>query len=239
MSRQSRLLSRGLTNVALTAAFGVSTSIFNSMYAAQARVDAQLTNGADVTAATPAAAELPAGAEPCQGANASRRGRSRDDAAPVRLRGQRPPGPVRDSYHVVPFHYVGIVREFPTAPHDSFLVANATYVAKATGSPGWQTMLIKTSGPPTIVADEVRQELGPASGATVQDIVTQQRITLSSLTAIDLTGLTRLELAFAFILAMIHGPDWSRPVRWRPTPPCWCRDGERPKRLLLLTQTSR
>ena len=28
-------------------------------------------------------------------------------------------------YHVVPFHYVGIAREFPTAPSDSFLVANA------------------------------------------------------------------------------------------------------------------
>ncbi len=44
--------------------------------------------------------------------------------------------------------------------------------------------------------------LGPASGATVQDIITQQRITLSGLTAINLAGLTRLELAFALILAV-------------------------------------
>jgi len=36
----------------------------------------------------------------------------------------------------------------------------------------------------------------------VQDIVTQQRITLSSLTAIDLAGLTRLELAFALLLTV-------------------------------------
>lgn len=34
----------------------------------------------------------------------------------------------------MPFHYVGVVREFPTAPSDSFLVANAEYVADATGS---------------------------------------------------------------------------------------------------------
>jgi putative ABC transport system permease protein len=51
-----------------------------------------------------------------------------------------------------------------------------------------------------VVANEGRRILGPPSGATVQDVVTQQRITLSSLTAIDLTGLSRLELAFAFIL---------------------------------------
>src|SRR5690348_9170590 len=34
----------------------------------------------------------------------------------------------------VPFHYVGVANEFPTAPTDSFLVANAGYVARATGS---------------------------------------------------------------------------------------------------------
>ncbi|MBA3690789.1 MAG: FtsX-like permease family protein, partial [Actinobacteria bacterium] len=43
--------------------------------------------------------------------------------------------------------------------------------------------------------------LGPASGATVRDIVTQQRITLSGLTAIDLAGLTRLQLVFALVMA--------------------------------------
>ena len=29
------------------------------------------------------------------------------------------------SYKTVPFHYAGIAKEFPTAPHDSFFVANA------------------------------------------------------------------------------------------------------------------
>ena len=51
------------------------------------------------------------------------------------------------------------------------------------------------------MAQEVRRALGPVSGATVHDIESELKVTLSGLTAIDLTGLTKLELAFAFILA--------------------------------------
>jgi putative ABC transport system permease protein len=105
------------------------------------------------------------------------------------------------AYHIVPFHYAGVVREFPTAPKDSFFIANASYVARATGSPAYQDILVRTNGSPPAVAREVRRVLGPASGAVVQDINTQLRITLSGLTALDLSGLTRLELAFAFLLA--------------------------------------
>ena len=105
------------------------------------------------------------------------------------------------SYRIVPFHYAGVVREFPTAPKDSFFIANASYVARATGSPAYQDLLVRTSGSPPAVAKEVRRVLGPASGAVVQDINTQLRVTLSGLTALDLSGLTRLELAFAFLLA--------------------------------------
>jgi putative ABC transport system permease protein len=104
-------------------------------------------------------------------------------------------------YHVVPFTYVGVAREFPTAPRDSFLVANAGYVADATHSSAAQTLLVRTSGSPPAIAEEIRGVLGPASGATVTDIVSQQRITLSALTAIDLAGITRLQLAFALVLA--------------------------------------
>jgi putative ABC transport system permease protein len=106
------------------------------------------------------------------------------------------------AYHVVPFHYVGIVREFPTAPRDSFFVANASYLARVTGSPAYQVMLSRVSGSPPAIAGRVRQLLGPAGGATVQDIQTQLKITLSGLTTIDLSGLTRLELSFAFLLAV-------------------------------------
>ena len=263
MSRQRRLLSRGLVIMALTGSFAVSTAVFNATYAQQTRVDAQLTNGADVAATTAAAVGLPsgsvdrirtlpgvAGAEPMQhrfayvgndlqdlygidprtigsatpmsdaffgGGHAAQvlaQLAARPDAVLVSDETvhdfQLQPGDLirlrlqfaRDhAYHIVPFHYVGIVREFPTAPRDSFFVANASYVAAATGTPAYQTVLVRTNGSPPAVAAEVRRVLGPGTGATVQDIVSQLRITLSGLTAIDLSGLTRLELAFAFILA--------------------------------------
>jgi putative ABC transport system permease protein len=263
MSRQRRILSRGLMIMALTASFAVSTAVFNATYAAQSRVDAQLTNGADVTASTTATTGLPAGvvaatrrlpgvaaAQPMMHrfayvgndlqdlygispqaigtatpmSDAFFQGRSASTV--LGALGSRPDGvlvsdeTVRDyqlrpgdlirlrlqsasdhAYHLVPFHYVGIVREFPTAPRDSFFVANASYVASATGSPAYQVMLVHTSGSPPAVAAAVRGLLGPASGAVVHDINTELRATLSGLTALDLSGLTSVELAFAFILA--------------------------------------
>jgi putative ABC transport system permease protein len=105
-------------------------------------------------------------------------------------------------YHAVPFHFVGVAREFPTAPHDSFLVANAAYVAKVTGIDSYETLLVKTSAAPGTVAAEIRDALGPAPGATVSDIDSELQTTLTSLTAIDLSGLTRLELGFAVIMAI-------------------------------------
>jgi putative ABC transport system permease protein len=263
MSRQRRLLSRALVMMALTASFAISTAVFNATYAQQSRVDAELTNGADVSAQTMAAVGLPpgslsrvralpgvVGAEPMQhrfayvgndlqdlfgidprtigtatpmsdaffaGGHASQvlaTLRSRPDGVLVSDETVRDfqlsPGDLirlrlqfasDHQYHIVPFHYVGIVREFPTAPRDSFFVANASYVARATGTPAFQTLLVKTNGSPPAVAAEVRRVLGPSSGATVQDIQSELKITLSGLTAIDLSGLTRLELAFAFVLA--------------------------------------
>ena len=263
MSRQRRLLSRGLMIIGLTASFAISTAIFNTTYSKQSVVDAQLTNGADVTAATTAATGLPpavfaatrrlngvAAVQPMmhrfayvgndlqdlfginprtigtatpmsdaffQGGNASAvlaALAARPDAVLVseetvltyqlrmgdllRLRVQS----ARDhAYHLIPFHFVGVVREFPTAPKDSFFIANASYIARVTGSPAYQDMLVRTNGSPPAVAREVRHVLGPASGAVVQDLSSQLKITLSGLTALDLSGLTRLELAFAFILA--------------------------------------
>ena len=76
-------------------------------------------------------------------------------------------------YHPVPFRFVGVAREFPTAPSDSFLVANATYVAQQTGSPAVETLLVRTTRSPAAVASDVRAVLGAASGATVRDIEAQ------------------------------------------------------------------
>jgi putative ABC transport system permease protein len=101
----------------------------------------------------------------------------------------------------VTFHYAGVVREFPTAPRDSFLVANADYVARMTGSDAVGAFLIDagSGASPASVAARVRAALGPT--VTVTDIATSRRIVGSSLTAVDLRGLTRVELGFALVLA--------------------------------------
>ncbi len=103
-------------------------------------------------------------------------------------------------YIEIPFHYVGVVKEFPTAPHDSFLVANASYIAQTTGSDSVGSFLVNTGGRNiTTVAATLRQQLGTT--ATVTDLVTSRKVVGSSLTAVDLDGLTRVELGFALALA--------------------------------------
>src|SRR2546430_6601344 len=49
MSRQRRVITRTITLLALAIIFAASTAIFDATYRQQARVDALLTNGADVT----------------------------------------------------------------------------------------------------------------------------------------------------------------------------------------------
>ncbi len=103
-------------------------------------------------------------------------------------------------YVTVPFHYVGVAKEFPTAPSDSFLVANATYVAARTGNDAIGTVLIDAAGQATAsVAADLRTQLG--TDASVNDIDSSRRLIGSSLTAVDLAGLTRVELGFALVLA--------------------------------------
>jgi len=100
----------------------------------------------------------------------------------------------------VGFHYVGIAKEFPTAPKDSFLVANAVYVARMTGSDAVGAFLVDTGGAsPAAVAQRVQAAVGPQ--AQVSDIATSRRVVGSSLTAVDLAGLSRVELGFALVLA--------------------------------------
>jgi putative ABC transport system permease protein len=104
----------------------------------------------------------------------------------------------------VDFHFAGVVKEFPTAPTDSFVVANASYVGQHTGDSSPGTFLVDTRGaPPRVVAARVRQALG--TEATVTDIDTSRRVVGSSLTAVDLGVLTRIELAYALVLAVAGG----------------------------------
>src|SRR6202008_984274 len=51
-------------------------------------------------------------------------------------------------FTTVPFRYAGVAKEFPTAPTDSFLVANADYIAQQTGSNAVGAFLVQTDGTP-------------------------------------------------------------------------------------------
>jgi putative ABC transport system permease protein len=101
----------------------------------------------------------------------------------------------------VRFHYLGIAVEFPTAPRDSFLVANASYVAQQTDDPGVDLLLVDTAGVrPADAAARIRAVAGPA--ATVTDIEHSRALVGSSLTAVDVRGLAKVELSFALVLAV-------------------------------------
>ncbi|PRZ43990.1 putative ABC transport system permease protein [Antricoccus suffuscus] len=104
----------------------------------------------------------------------------------------------------VKFHYIGVAKEFPTAPKDSFFVTNSSYVAQQTNDAAVATYLINTSGNPHTVAGKVRAALG-SSGPAVTDITTTRTAVGSSLTAVDLNGLTRVELGFGLLLAVACG----------------------------------
>jgi putative ABC transport system permease protein len=104
----------------------------------------------------------------------------------------------------VTFRYAGIVKEFPTAPRDSFFVANADYVAARTGSSAVGAFLVDTGGTDvTGVTERIRARMG--TSPTVTDIAHTRSLVGSSLTAVDLAGLTRVELGFALVLAAAAG----------------------------------
>lgn len=263
LSRQFVRVTRGVVLVALAFSFATSTAVFNSTYNAQARVDAELTNGSDVTitgstAFAPSSIlgllkTLPgvAAIQPMQhrfayvgndlqdiyGINPIHIGEATNMSnaffaggnaqAILAALAQHPDGVLvseetvmnyqltvgdqinlrlqnanDNQYHVVPFHFLGVVREFPTAPKDSFLVANAGYIAQQTGSDVAEIVLMRTDGNPTDLAARARTITSSLPGARVNDIGSTQHIISSSLTSVDLHGLTGLELAFAILLVI-------------------------------------
>jgi putative ABC transport system permease protein len=261
LSRQRGRIARGVALVALAFAFATATAIFNTTYNAQSRVDAELTNGADVTvtgtSAHPAAALLQElrilpgvfTAEPMMhrfayvgsdlqdifGINPAHIGKAttlsnayfanNDAAKTLALLAETPDGilvsqetvndfqlqsgdrlnlrlqnAIDHQYHVVPFRFLGVAREFPTAPKDSFLVANANYIAERTGSDAAEVVLLRTSASAEKVAAAARRLTTPMSGLKVTTLGDTQAIISSSLTAIDLRGLTTLELGFSVLM---------------------------------------
>lgn len=108
------------------------------------------------------------------------------------------------AYRPVDFHVIGQVTEWPTAPKDSFIVANADYVTQQTGSDAVGTFLVSTPTPATTAASIRAQRSITSAGARVQDISSarSQVTSASGLAATDLSGLARLELGFGILLAL-------------------------------------
>jgi putative ABC transport system permease protein len=261
-SNQSKRLTTGIAMTALAISFAMSTAIFNTTYNAQARVDAELTNGSDITVfgsnahpASPYLDKLSAlpgvtsvvpmqhrfayvgsdlqdmyGVDPSTIGKATRMSNayfSGGSAAEI-LNGLakttdgvlvseetvndfqlklgdtinlRLMNASDNQYHAVPFKFVGVAREFPTAPKDSFLVANASYIARMTGTPISEYALIRTNGDAEKVASEVRSALADSPALQIRDIGSVSHIIGSSLTAVDMSSLTKIELTYAIIMA--------------------------------------
>ena len=262
MSRQRHLITRGVTLVALTTGFAISTSVFNSTYQQQAEVDAILSNGAHVTVLESPNASIPPavvaslhsiagvqkvtplmhrfayvgndlqdiyGVNPAtivadgklqdsyfQGGSANglmKKLASRPDAALVSFETvkdfQLVPGDTvklrlqsatTQQYIEVPFTYSGVIKKFPSAPSDSFVIGNADYIAKMTGTDHVGTYLIDTkSSDSTTVAKRVQAAVG--TNAIVKDVASRRRKIGSSLTSVEMVGLTKVELGFALALA--------------------------------------
>jgi len=103
------------------------------------------------------------------------------------------------NFRVVPFHVIGVVQEFPSAPRDSFMVANLNYLQQADHAGGPNMVFAKSSDPgPTSrrVATATK-----ADGAIAKNIDEQAQQTVSSITTVDLRGISHIEEFFTIALA--------------------------------------
>ena len=103
-------------------------------------------------------------------------------------------------FRVVPFHVVGVVQEFPSAPRDSFMVTNLAYLQAVTHDPGPNVVFAKAAGDPEALARRIAAATH-SFGALVKDIRRQTAQTVSSITTVDLRGISRIEETFALLLA--------------------------------------
>ncbi|MDR3470383.1 MAG: FtsX-like permease family protein [Devosia sp.] len=262
LSRQRRRVGAGIAMTALAFAFAASTAIFNTTFEGQARVDAELTNGSDVTVsgttASPAGSlfgplsSLPGvtvaeamqhryayvgndlqdlyGIDPRTVSRATDFSNAYfgngDAAGTLKMLASQPdavlvseetvtdfqlsPGDrlnlrlqgKDNQYHVVPFTFVGVAREFPTAPRDSFMVANATYVEQQTGIAAREVVLLRVAGSTSQVASAARNLVKQLPSVTVHELTGSIQQIGSGLVSIDLHGLTLIELGFAVAMAV-------------------------------------
>ena len=102
-------------------------------------------------------------------------------------------------FHIVAFHVVGVVQEFPSAPRDSFMVANRRYLQAADHAGGPNVVFVRASSPTATshaIARVTRRD-----GTIVKNIDQQAQQTVSSITTVDLQGISAIEEAFTIVLA--------------------------------------
>jgi putative ABC transport system permease protein len=102
-------------------------------------------------------------------------------------------------FHVVPFHVAGVVQEFPSAPRDSFMVANLSYLNAADHAGGPNVVFAKADDPPGTAARVAFTTRG--DGTIVKNITQQAQETVSSITTVDLRGISKILEAFTVLLA--------------------------------------
>jgi putative ABC transport system permease protein len=257
--RRGSAINRGLLVVGLLLAFGVNLGVFSATYEQQARVDAQLTLGADVVVSAtrdvrphvePTVVALPAvaGATPVLhsyayvgpdlqdtfGIDTSTftrattlrdsyfldgtagqtldRLRARPDAILVSretmndyslrlgdLLRLRVLDAATGAFRIATFHVAGVVQEFPSAPRDSFMVANLAYLVRLTHTPP-RLLFVAARGDPASLA-RAAAAATRSQGTSVKNIRAENAQIASSITAVDLTGISRIEEIFAVLLA--------------------------------------
>jgi putative ABC transport system permease protein len=102
-------------------------------------------------------------------------------------------------FNVVPFHVIGVVQEFPSAPKDSFMVANLSYLSAADHAGGPNIVFAMAGDPPATAARIAAATR--ADGTIVKDISQQAKDTVSSITTVDLRGISKILEAFTVLLA--------------------------------------
>lgn len=102
-------------------------------------------------------------------------------------------------FRTVPFHVAGIVQEFPSAPRDSFMVANLAYLTSVDQAGGPNLVFAKSSTP-AATAERVTAA-SRSDGTVVKNIDQQAQQTVSSITTVDLRGISKIEEIFTIVLA--------------------------------------
>ena len=95
---------------------------------------------------------------------------------------------------------VGIMRFFPTAQKDVFLVMNQSFLQNVTRNDKISYFLVRTSGSPHNVALNIQDSLGSQTSLKTEDIDTAILALGNSMTSLNLRGLGNIEQGYSVII---------------------------------------